>query len=508
MSQFTESLTQVEAAIALLPSGVDSFAGMSDEELTAIPAGLAAARHQLEAREAVVAGEIARRSSHDLGYQGLAQRTGFRTPEKLVQHLTGITNREAAKLVRTGVIIHEAEIITESERTGEVSPELTRPWLAPVGRAVAAGTLSLDAAEAIRIGLGSPTEEITVDALTDAAARLVEAAGAGGENPLNADQLLDHARALRDELDEAGIADREAARHNARSFKRFRRPDGMTVYTLTADPENAAYLDGIYDSLTSPRRGGPRMVDPTAKGRDEAIEHDPRSTEQLSFDGILAILRIGASTDEKTAAKSVLGSRRPAVRVLVTQATLTAATPGTDGTAGTEGTAGPAGTSRKRGHGRIEGQPAPVSIDTVQRIICETGTIPVTFDPDGQCIDLGREQRLYTALQRIGLAARDGGCRWPGCDRPPSWSEAHHINHWARDHGNTDLADGILLCRHHHMLLHNNHWNITRTGADYWLHPPANRDPARTPRPMPHKSAVLTDLQRAHHRKEQSQATA
>jgi hypothetical protein len=128
--------------------------------------------------------------------------------------------------------------------------------------------------------------------------------------------------------------------------------------------------------------------------------------------------------------------------------------------------------------------------------------VPVTFDRDGQCIDLGREQRLYSALQRIGLAARDGGCRWPGCTSPASWTEAHHINQWARDHGKTDLADGILLCRHHHMLLHNNHWNITRTGGTYWLHPPTSVDPTRTPRLMPHKSAALNDLLREQHERD------
>ena len=103
---------------------------------------------------------------------------------------------------------------------------MTRPWLAPVGRAVAAGTLSMEAAEAIRLGLGTPTEDITVDVLTEAAARLVEAADSRHPDALNADQLLDRARALRDELDEAGIADREAARYQARSFKRYRRPTG------------------------------------------------------------------------------------------------------------------------------------------------------------------------------------------------------------------------------------------------------------------------------------------
>jgi hypothetical protein len=257
----------------------------------------------------------------------------------------------------------------------------------------------------------------------------------------------------------------------------------MTAYTLTADPENAAYLDGIYDGLTSPRRGGPRMVDLTDTTRAEAIEADPRTTEQLSFDGIMAVLRIGASTDEKTAARSVLGSRRPAVRVLITQTTL----------------------DKGVGHGRIEGQPAPVSIETVERIVCESGTIPIAFDEQGQCLDLGREQRLYTTRQRIALAARDGGCTWPGCDRPASWTEAHHINHWARDHGNTDIADGVLLCRHHHMLLHNNHWQITRTGSQYWLIPPASEDPTRTPLPMPRKSAALTDLQQEHQREQEHQ---
>src|SRR5690554_1680114 len=124
MSQFTDSLSEVTAALALLPSDPESFAGLTDQELTALPAELAAARHQLEAREARVAGEIARRSAYELGYAGLAQKTGFRTPDKLIQHLTGSTRREASKLVRTGVIIHEADILTQAERTGETSPEL------------------------------------------------------------------------------------------------------------------------------------------------------------------------------------------------------------------------------------------------------------------------------------------------------------------------------------------------------------------------------------------------
>src|SRR5690606_17170431 len=182
MPTFEDTLSQVTAAIAALPADASVFARLTDEELTGLPAVLAAARHQLEAREARVAGEIARRSTHDLGYSGLAQKTGFRTPEKLIQHLTGSTGREASKLVRTGVIIHEAELLTEAERSGQASPELTQPWLAPVGRAVAAGILSIEAGEAIRLGLGTPTVDIPADALSGAATRLVKL-GVTGTDP-------------------------------------------------------------------------------------------------------------------------------------------------------------------------------------------------------------------------------------------------------------------------------------------------------------------------------------
>ncbi|WP_349899587.1 HNH endonuclease signature motif containing protein [Parafrigoribacterium soli] len=457
MARFTDSLAAMAAAAAALPRDSVTLAALSDEELLGMSEALADIGRRVGPSAAAVAGEIARRSTRQHGFDGLAQRTGFRTPEHLVQSLTGSTSREAGRLVRTGLIIHEAELVTTCEKTGEVPPELTRPWLVTVGQAIAAGNISIDAAEAIRAGLGEPGEHISADALAEAATSLVDTAtrhvddtaSAGGTaGTLNADQLLIRARALRDDLDEVGIADRERARRQARSFRRFRRPDGMTAYRLLADPENAAYLDGIYDALTSPRRGGPRMVDLSDTTRNHAIEADPRTLEQLAFDGIMAVLRIGASTDEKTAARNVLGSRRPAVRMLVTRSTLESGT----------------------GHGRIEGQHAPVSIETIDRAVCTSGVVPVVFDSDGQCVDLGREQRLYTARQRIGLAARDGGCRWPDCDRPASWSEAHHINHWARDHGETNIADGILLCRYHHLLEERSSSRpATRTTPTHWV---------------------------------------
>jgi hypothetical protein len=89
--------------------------------------------------------------------------------------------------------------------------------------------------------------------------------------------------------------------------------------------------------------------------------------------------------------------------------------------------------------------------------------VPILFDRDGQVVNVGRDHRLFTHRQRIGLAARDGGCVWPGCDRPPSWCEAHHIDEWDAHHGHTNIADGVLLCRFHHLLVHDRGWRIHRT---------------------------------------------
>jgi len=182
-----------------------------------------------------------------------------------------------------------------------------------------------------------------------------------------------------------------------------------------------------------------------------------------------------------------VGSRQPSVRVLVTATALQTG----DGIGHIEG-------GGMTGSGLTAGI-SSVSLATVERLACADGTITVGFDADGQALNLGREQRLFSSRQRIALAARDGGCRWTGCDRPPSWTEAHHSQRWKADDGRTDVADGILLCRHHHMLLHNNDWKIHRGGidkssAEFWLIPPVDVDPLQVPIHLPSKSAGLRDL--------------
>jgi hypothetical protein len=76
----------------------------------------------------------------------------------------------------------------------------------------------------------------------------------------------------------------------------------------------------------------------------------------------------------------------------------------------------------------------------------------------------------------------DGGCAFPGCPRPPAWCIAHHIQHWA-DGGRTDLDNLVLLCDHHHRVVHHHGWDITMAAdrrPDF--RPPAWIDPDRQPR--------------------------
>src|SRR5690606_1363303 len=133
------------------------------------------------------------------------------------------------------------------------------------------------------------------------------------------DQLQKQARRVRDELDAAGIADREAALRQQRALKRYRRMDGMTRYVWDADPVTAAILGQIADRASSPRRGGPRFVDRTRAARAKQIETDPRTTDQLASDAFTELLKQSASVDTTV----LLKGPTPTVKLLVTATTLT-----------------------------------------------------------------------------------------------------------------------------------------------------------------------------------------
>lgn len=103
-----------------------------------------------------------------------------------------------------------------------------------------------------------------------------------------------------------------------------------------------------------------------------------------------------------------------------------------------------------------------ISAGEARRLACAAGIIPMVLNGDSVPLDLGREQRLFSKHQRIALAQQHPGCAAVNCDRPPSWTEAHHPTSWAEG-GRTDLRNGLPLCPpHHHMADHPQSWNMKR----------------------------------------------
>jgi len=104
----------------------------------------------------------------------------------------------------------------------------------------------------------------------------------------------------------------------------------------------------------------------------------------------------------------------------------------------------------------------PVSAETVQRLACDGTITRVVLSPESVVIDVGRARRVVAGATRRALAARDGHCRWPHCDRPASWSDAHHVIHWSKG-GETDLSNMVLLCHRHHWMAHEGGWQLVQT---------------------------------------------
>jgi Domain of unknown function (DUF222) len=134
---------------------------------------------------------------------------------------------------------------------------------------------------------------------------------------------------------------------------------------------------------------------------------------------------------------------------------------------------------------------APISIAATRRILCDANVVPVVLGSEGQPLDVGRSTRVVPTGLRRALIVRDGGCVFPGCDRPPSWCDAHHRVFWS-DGGATELSNVCLLCDHHHKTVHHDGWEITMRNSRPWFVPPPWIDPSRTPRQHSrHKVAEL-----------------
>jgi hypothetical protein len=109
-----------------------------------------------------------------------------------------------------------------------------------------------------------------------------------------------------------------------------------------------------------------------------------------------------------------------------------------------------------------------VSAETSKRLSCDASVVGIAHGRDGSILDVGRRTRTIPPSLRRALEARDGGCRFPGCGL--RFTDAHHVKHWA-DGGETKLENLLLLCSHHHRLVHDLGWRVEWWGRGVDRHP-------------------------------------
>jgi uncharacterized protein DUF222/HNH endonuclease len=105
----------------------------------------------------------------------------------------------------------------------------------------------------------------------------------------------------------------------------------------------------------------------------------------------------------------------------------------------------------------MEWSHTPIHGETARRFACDCSVTPIVNGEPHET------SRVVPGSTRRALAARDKHCRFPGCDMPPAWTDAHHVRHWA-DGGPTKLSNLVLMCRRHHRLVHEGRWRLLQAG--------------------------------------------
>jgi hypothetical protein len=95
---------------------------------------------------------------------------------------------------------------------------------------------------------------------------------------------------------------------------------------------------------------------------------------------------------------------------------------------------------------------------TIARLLCDSVLHRVVMAGRSSILDYGMSTRTIPVNLWNALVVRDEGCRWPGCDRPPAWCQAHHVQ-WFSAGGTTSIDNLALLCTRHHHRLHQPGWD-------------------------------------------------
>jgi hypothetical protein len=293
--------------------------------------------------------------------------------------------------------------ISPGAASRQVQLAKTLPDLPALTSAMAAGGVNAEQAHVIAAALRELPADLDAMLKNDAEALMIEAASKLDPTQLKVVgthllERIDPDRAEEYEREALERAEKRAARD--RFFNLTPLGDGRARLSGILGAEAAAIVDAALQPLCRP-------ADP----------HDHRTAGQRRADALRDVCALALATD-----------RLPDNRGEKTTMTVTAPF---DPIAKDLG-AGMLDTGEK------------VTPEAVRRMACDAAIIPAVLDGAGMPLDVGRTRRLFQGAIRKALELRDGGCAFPGCDRPPKWCDAHHPVHWCKG-GTTCLANGVLL---------------------------------------------------------------
>ncbi|MFT2816204.1 DUF222 domain-containing protein [Leifsonia sp. A12D58] len=477
---------------------------LADDDALAVLAEAEALGHMTDAARVAAATDVERRSARWLGKDSLARKRGCRNGRDLIVEVTRISGREVARRLKLGV-----QVLPRYELT-QVLP----PLFPLVADAFFAGELGVDAAEAIVTGLGEIRSrvdpdllDVAEDALVAAATGMVTETTAGMPNAgfaFDADSIRGQVAVWVARLDPDGAAPNDDI-YEARSHFSFGSlRNGLYSLHGGVTPEMRGIIDGVTNPFLAahaplPGNGGllpdAHLADPghpvdpddladpdDLTGRSPAFpslsEQAAEAEQQARIDsGELPEAPI--PFDGRTAAEK----RADVLRGLYDAAARDPHAPTIGGSAPTVMEhVNARDLADENGVGWIDGVEAPVSLRTVQRMICAGGYQKIVFSDNNEVLYLGRVERIFNRQQRRAMAARDGGCAIPGCDTPPAWTEAHHVIPW-QSNGKTDINNGVLLCWYHHHSLETSGWQIRMVKGAPQIKAPPWLDPEQLWRP-------------------------
>lgn len=423
-------------------AGAGDAKELSREQLVAASRVMGELQRRLDAVHVDVAAGVASESRVELGADSLAKQQGFRSAAKLIAAATGLSAGDAHRLVKVG----EATAVRTDLLGARLPARFPR-----VREAMQAGQLSAQAA-AVIVGV---LERCRVAAGAERTAEGEEILVAKAPG-LSLDEVRRLTVRVEAWLAPDGVEPKEEEHRSTRSLTVLQR-GGRVLLRGDFDAVTAAPIVAALQGFVSAAFAARKNTVSTASGvGGDAPDADRRTVAMIQADALSVFCThmLGCASTVPLAGATVV------VRV-----TLEDLRNGT-------------------GSATIDGLDQPVSIGAVRKLAADGGVIPCVLGGDSQVLDWGREKRLFTKAQRLALVERDGGCAM--CGLAPSMARAHHIRWWGRDHGPTDLDNGVLLCETCHHRVHDNGWDIridgTGVNAHVWFLPPVFVDPARTPR--------------------------